>query len=299
MNILISGSTGFIGKHLLNSLLSNNKINIGILIRNFDKANELNVKKLVIININIADWKTKIKEFNPYIVIHLAAYLTSSDDEVSISKLIDGNITFGSHILDALKNTNIKYFINTGTSTEYRINSNETHPTYLYSATKSAFRNILKYYQTLIDFKIINIIPYSIYGGEDTQKKLIDFIFQSTQDNNPINMSPGEQVLDFIHIVDVVDFFNELINNINNIKENYTELQLGTSIGTTPKKLASIIESVLKTKANINWGGIPYRHSDTMYSVADISTTCSLFKWNPNITLEKGVDMYIKKMKKK
>lgn len=298
MNILISGSTGFIGKHLLNALLSNNKINVAILIRNFDKVNKLNDKKLIIININNADWKTKIKEFNPYIVIHLAAYLTSSDDEISISKLIDGNITFGSHILDALKNTNIKYFINTGTSTEYRINSSEPHPTYLYSATKSAFRNILKYYQTLIDFKIINIIPYTIYGGEDTQKKLIDFIFQSTQDTNPINMSPGDQVLDFIHIVDVVDFYNQLINNINNITENFTELQLGTSIGTTPKKLASIIETVLKTKANINWGGIPYRHSDTMYSVADISKTCSLLKWKPNINLENGVDMYIKQMKK-
>ena len=298
MNILISGSTGFIGKHLLNVLLSNNKNSIAILVRNIDKVIEINYKKLIIINITDSDWKKKIKEFNPDIVIHLAAYLTSSDDEASISKLIDGNITFGCHILDALKSTNIKYFINTGTSTEYRINSNEIEPSYLYAATKSAFRNILTYYQSIIKFKIINIIPYSIYGGFDTQKKLIDHIFQSTQNIKPINMSPGEQVLDLIHIVDVVEFYNELIKNIKKIKDNYTELQLGTSIGTTPKKLAATIESILKKKTNINWGGIPYRHRDTMYSVADISRTCSFLKWKPKITLEKGVEMYIKQMQK-
>lgn len=293
MNILISGSTGFIGKHLLKALLTNKANKIAILIRNHCNPNEINDEK-VIININDNNWKTRVKEFNPDIVIHLAGFLTSADDELAISKLIDGNITFGCHILDALKNTNTKFFINTGTSTEYRLNSNEIDPTYLYSATKSAFRNILKYYQSLIDFKIVNIIPYSIYGGFDTQKKLIDYIFQSTKDKNPIDMSPGEQVLDFIHINDVVEFYKELINNLNNLNEKYTELHLGTSIGTTPKELASIVEYVLKKKAKINWGGIPYRQIDTMYSVANISKTCNLFKWRPKITLEQGVEMYIK-----
>lgn len=110
-------------------------------------------------------------------------------------------------------------------------------------------------------------------------------------------MSPGEQVLDFIHINDVVAFYVELINNINNITESYTELALGTSIGTTPKQLATVIELLLNKKANINWGGVPYRDRDTMYSVADLKQTFRLLNWEPKIKVNEGIEMYINNKK--
>lgn len=299
MNILLTGATGFLGTHLLNELLLDNTYNVAILIRNLDKFLNSNIDQkssvnLTVININASEWKSKVKDFNPYVVIHFAAYLTSFDDENSISKLIEGNLVFGCNLLDALKGTNLKYFINTGTSTEYRTTTNQTDPAYLYSATKTAFRSILSYYQSLIRFKTVNVIPYTIYGGIDTQKKLIDYIYQSAFDKIAINMSPGEQVLDFIHIHDVVDFYKELISKISDVTESYTELELGTSIGTSPKQLAAIIELVLNKKTNINWGGVPYRDRDTMYSVADLKHTYRILNWKPQIKINVGVEMYIK-----
>lgn len=298
MRILLTGATGFLGKHLLNELLLNSTNCLAVLIRNPDKLQFLNFgKRLKVISINGFDWKSKVKDFKPEIVIHFAGFLTSFDDENSIAKLIEGNIFFGCNLLDALKNTDLKYFINTGTSTEYRTNTNQTDPAYLYAATKTAFRSILSYYQPLICFKTVNVIPYTIYGENDTQKKLIDYIYQSAFEKNPINMSPGEQVLDFIHINDVVAFYIKLINNINNITESYTELALGTSIGTTPKQLATVIELLLNKKANINWGGVPYRNRDTMYSVADLKQTFRLLNWEPKIKLNEGIEMYINNKK--
>ncbi len=167
----------------------------------------------------------------------------------------------------------------------------------MYSATKTAFRSIISYYQSLIGFKTINVIPYTIYGGDDTQKKIIDYILQSAFETSAINMTPGEQVLDFIHIDDAVEFYMELINKIKYITEKYTELPLGSSTGTTPKQLAAIIEVILNKKTNITWGGLPYRERDTMYSVADLKPTFQVLNWKPKIKLVEGIEMYIKQKK--
>lgn len=303
MNILITGVTGFLGKQLLNFLLNNSNYSIGIILRDYNKLNYLNINdkfshRLTVIMVNNIKWKQQVKLFNPNIVIHLAAYLSSSDDETVISNLISSNIEFGCNVLDALKDTKVQYFINTGTFAEYGSDAYKLEPAYLYAATKSAFRSFLNYYQSVVGFKIINVIPYTIYGGVDSQKKLIDFIYQSTLDSVPINMSPGEQVLDFIHINDVINFYKVLIENINNIHQTYTELALGTSVGTTPKQLAEIIEAVTQKKTNINWGGVPYRVKDTMYSVANLSTTINVLNWKPNITIQKGIELYINQKNK-
>jgi nucleoside-diphosphate-sugar epimerase len=292
MRVLITGVTGFVGRHLLEALKPSSH-KISVLYRDENKlANKLDAN-VMFININELDWKKYVQNVNPEIVIHLAAYLTSADDEVAIEKLIEANILFGTHLLDALKNTEVKYFINTGTFAEYFNNGEKEDPAYLYAATKTAFRSILKYYQSITNFKIVNIIPYTIYGGIDKQQKLIDHIFGSTKTTIPLDMSPGEQLLDFIHISDVVDFYMQLLNNLHHFENIYSEVHLGTGIATSPKKIALLVESITNRKASINWGGISYRKRDTMFSVANKKLPTEFFEWYPKILLEAGLKSYI------
>src|SRR5215204_1064429 len=107
MRLLVSGASGYIGSHLLEKIWENN-YQLGILVR----KDIMDVPAgIFIINISKSDWKTKVHSFNPDVVLHLASYLTSSDDEKQIDKLIEANISFGTHLLDAVKNSNIKTFI--------------------------------------------------------------------------------------------------------------------------------------------------------------------------------------------
>ena len=62
----------------------------------------------------------------------------------------------------------------------------EINNAYLYSATKTAFKQLLKYYSDLNHYKYINIIPYTIYGEKDSQKKLIDYVKDSLESQEPI-----------------------------------------------------------------------------------------------------------------
>lgn len=298
MRILITGATGYVGRNLTPKLINTDN-EICILIRNIEKVEELfgNCKgQFKIIDLSNIEYKRKIKYFNPDLVIHLASYLTSRDDNEAIDLLINSNIEFGTYLLDSLKETTIRHFINIGTSAEYYNNNEELKSAYLYSATKTAFRSIIKYYKDLIGFQWINIIPYSIYGGNNPQKKVLDYIVDSLDSKEKILMSPGNQRLDFIHIEDVVDFFDYLIKNIELIKDKDVEFHLGTGKGTSLRELACIIERIFGKKTNIKWSALDYRPMDIMKAIAPVFKTTKVLNWNYKISIEEGIEKLFKEI---
>lgn len=290
MKVLISGASGYIGSHLLKNI-DHKKYQLAVLVRN---TSQPILPGTLIINSNDTGWKTKVKTFNPDVVIHLAAHLTSGDDENQIDKLIESNIRFGTHLLDALKKTDISVFINTGTFAAYHLKNGKRTPAYLYAATKTAFHSIIEYYRSISRFKLIDIIPYTVYGGNHSAKKLIDYIYESLRSPEAIDMTPGEQVLDFIHIKDVTGFYVALLSGLDQINKDYTEIHLGSGTGTTPKMIASLMEKFSNTKCNINWGGLPYRENDTMFSVAPQNLSGAQIGWYPTLDLEQGIQMFFK-----
>jgi CDP-paratose synthetase len=108
-------------------------------------------------------------------------------------------------------------------------------------------------------------------------------------------MSPGEQVLDFIYIDDVVSFYKAVIDNIGKVEEDYTEIHLGTGTGTTPKQVARLVEKKTLRKTNISWGSLPYRKRDTMFSVAK-GNLPGFLNWKPSINIEQGINKYISQL---
>lgn len=289
--ILITGSTGFVGRNLVPKLVAEG-FEILEITRDISKSRNLFSSTTTKIQSNDTDFKEKIVKFNPNIVIHLASYLTSSDDWEDVKKLIDSNIVFLSKVLDSVSSSNLKLFINTGTFAEYYNGNDELLPAYFYAATKTASRSILDYYSNAYDFKQITIVPYTIYGGKDSQKKIIDIIHDSTLSIKPIDLTPGDQVLDFIHIDDVTDFYALVIKSINKLPEKVV-FKLGTGIGYNLKHIASFIEEIKNVKTNINWGGREYRKSDVMYAVSNISVIKSILEWEPKISLKEGIRSYI------
>lgn len=289
--ILITGSTGFVGRNLVPKLVAEG-FEILEITRDISKSTNLFSSTTTKIQSNDTYLKEKIVEFNPNIVIHLASYLTSSDDWEDVKKLIDSNIVFLSKVLDSVSSSNLKLFINTGTFAEYYNGDDELLPAYFYAATKTASRSILDYYSNVYDFKQITIVPYTIYGGKDSQKKIIDIIHDSTLSIKPIDLTPGDQVLDFIHINDVTDFYALVIKSINKLPEKVV-FKLGTGIGYNLKQIASFVEEIKNVKTNINWGGREYRKSDVMYAVSNISVIKSILEWEPKISLKEGIRSYI------
>jgi len=289
MKILITGATGFIGRNLIPKICGS-RYKLAALVRNADKTRNVfgGNLKLIPFRKNNLRYKEEIKAFGPEIVLHLASYLTSGFDTRTVRKILDSNIEFGTLVLDALTGTDVKYFINTGSFSEYAGGPKNLDSAYLYSATKTAFRSILGFYKKIIGFKVITVTPYTIYGPGDTRKKAMDYIIQSLKSPLPITMSPGKQVLDFIHIDDLVDFYQKLIGKIRLLKDN-SEYHLGTGTGASLKQVALLAEAIAGRPANIAWGVKPYRKGDIMHAVADITKAQRDLGWKPKITLKQGM----------
>ena len=235
----------------------------------------------------------RLVDFNPEVTIHLATLTTACNDTDIIRPMIAANIEFGVLLLDALTRCSaMKLFVNTGSFAEYRLGPGSFDSAYLYTASKTAFRSFVDYYSKMAGFRYITAVPYSVYGGKRTVKRIMDYIIESMYSEEPVDMTAGEQVLDFIHVDDVAGFYTYIVGHVAEfccLEKNGEEFHLGTGRGTSIREVAALVEDIFGRKCNINWGGRPYRDRDTMYAVAPIAKNLLLIGWKTTITLRGGI----------
>lgn len=293
-NIIVTGATGTIGSTLVDALLTLNH-NIIVIVRNLEKSTQLFSNRVTHVVFDGADFTHDLTHYNAEIVIHLASLSTSQDNKKNILDLIDSNITFVSLLLDALKNSPLKLFVNAGSFSEFHTNDRTIDPTYFYSATKTASRFIIDYFSKVNDFIFVNAILYSVYGKRGEHKKIFDIMMDAMGSQEPVPMSEGRQILDFIHIDDVIRFYLLLLENYNNLSDRYNEYHIGTGKGTSIRELAQICHKEHHVLPNIIWGAIQSRQRNTVFATADTREVFKDIDWKADISLETGIKQYLVK----
>lgn len=295
MKVALTGITGFVGQNLM-PMIVEQLPDVELMTLNIEadltKAQEMYPWKQChhILTTDL----DKLVMFNPDIVIHLATVTTERNSTEIIKPMLAANIEFGVLLLDALTRcSQLRLFVNTGSFAEYRFGPSNINDAYLYAATKSAFRHFCDYYSQLKGFHYLTVVPYTIYGGKPTVKRLMDYIIESLESVEPIDMTAGEQILDFTHVNDLTAFYVHILLNIDMFYNlnNGEEFHIGTGKGTSIRDLVTIVERIYGRKCNINFGGRPYRDRDTMHAVAPIAKNLSLVNWRALISLEEGVAM--------
>jgi nucleoside-diphosphate-sugar epimerase len=292
IRILITGGTGAVGERLVSILAQNNDAKVLLIVRSIENAqllfgNKPNLGFTTIKNHDV------IQNFDPNYVIHLASFVTSACDIQNGEKLVESNILFGIELFEVLRSCKkIKCFFNFGTFAEFKMGPEKVENAYLYSASKSAFKAFAEFYCNLGGYNLIHFIPYTIYGTKDSKKKIIDHIYDSFFSSSPIAMTPGYQILDFIHVDDICQIILNCINNSKINSYHQQNIHLGTGVGTSIRQVVNLMAQILDRKPNISWGALNYRDMDVMYAVANIS---KLIEMNsiPKIRFEDGLLEYI------
>lgn len=288
--ILITGATGFVGKTLIPVLSNTDLFDIAILVRSIKKAKELfgNVATLTIIPL-VDGWTDAVKDFNAETVLHMATCFSSKSDSDSLTEIINTNILFSTRLLYTLQDTACKNFINIGTFSEYQFGGGEFKANNLYSASKTALRPIIRFFQEYIGFKWINVIIYSPYGRINSSKKIVDYLVDAVGSKNPIAFSEGKQILDFIHVDDIADFFVTLLRKLPLLSADFYEFHLGTGQGHSLCEVANVISEVFGEEVNADWGKLPYRKNDIMHAIAPVAKNMEILGWSASISLEEGI----------
>ena len=146
INILISGTSGFLGGEFLkNSLQKNFKITDLLKKKKLNhlKKNYKNYNSLIIDKSD--NYLKKLNKIEINTFLNFATYYVGNHDAKDISRLIDSNILFPTKILDKIYNK-IQSLIFFGSIMEFS-NKNKFDPQNLYAATKKSFETILKFYK--------------------------------------------------------------------------------------------------------------------------------------------------------
>lgn len=291
--ILITGATGVIGEALVERLLSS-RYNVAVVVQNLEKSLQLFSDRVTHIHFDGNNFTDNLHAYHPDIVIHLASLSTSKEDKNSIISLINSNILFVSLLLNALQYSPVKLFINAGSFSEFHKNDTILDPTYFYSATKTASRFIINYFSEVNDFIFVNAVLYTVYGKQGEQKKIFDYMIDALSAQQAVAMGTGDQILDFIHIDDVIRFYLLLIESYRELPpQKYHEYHVGTGKGHTIHDLARVTYEVCHIHPNIAWNAIEPRKRDTLMATADTDLVFNDLGWKANIDLKTGIQKYL------
>lgn len=284
MRVLITGASGFIGSNLLTALSESNEV--GVIIRPRSKL-DCTTEKFVYDGSLDSILKT-FDSFKPDAVIHLASYYVYDHKQEEVDRLIESNLKIGIYLLEAMRQNRVKYLINTGTSFEH-FGEEESEVVNLYAATKQAFGNLCKYYCDAGHLKAVSIKLFDTYGEGDPRKKLLSLLKENLKTKDELLLSPGDQIIDIVHVRDVVRAFQIVLEQMENYSESYVEFGLSNNQRCTLKELVSLIEKIAGEKVNIKWGARPYRDREVMKPWSSFTAPPN---WEPNISLEDGIKRY-------
>ena len=192
--ILITGSLGFIGHHLLNALRGTNFQIFECNRSNGDLTLEISWE-----NIEKCDY-----------VIHLAGKSSIPDSWEDIHGFINNNINITVNVLNYCKQNNSKLIILStylyGNPFKLPIDElSETYTSNPYALSKRFSEELCKFYSDNFGVKITILRPFNVYGIGQSNKFLIPSLITQILNGSSIFIKDLEPKRDYVYIDDLID----------------------------------------------------------------------------------------------
>lgn len=248
--ILVTGGSGFIGKHLIKAL--------GERGANYD----IKTTDQEIMDILDYDMLEGIVEaLEPSAIIHLAAVSSLQDTQKNPELALRTNIIGTFNVLRAAAKHKVRVVLASSAATEDPKSS-------LYGASKRCMEIIA----SLFDNVVVAIL-YNVYGSGS--KSVVNKFVKAIKSEKEIVLN-GNTVRDYIYVDDVVKGLIALADAASPPQT----IMMGTSRGVTLKKLVSIIQGIVGRKAKVIYG-----NEVKEIQVSQAGEPCSYYK----TTLEQGI----------
>ena len=274
-SILITGATGFIGKHLVKK------------IPNYNMAVDQNGK-----NIDLRIRKEVLKIRRSDIVIHLAGKIPS-EKNYSKNIFFEHNFLGTLNILEYCIKKKVKKIIFVSSYVYGNPEKNpisEKHqikPHNTYTKSKVLSEELCKIYAEKYKIEIIILRPFNIFGNLQKDNSLISNIIKSIKNNSHITIINKNNKRDYLFIDDLIDAIIKLID----YKCKFEIFNIGSGKSYSFENVVQLFEKENKKKIKRKYK-ISKKNSIPKIQ-ADISKIKKEIKWNPKYTLVEGIEKII------
>lgn len=294
--ILILGGTGFIGYHLAKKSKLKGFI-ITCVSRNIPSKEKI-IPKIKYKKLNLESYKNlkKLKKNYDYI-INASGYINNN----SKLKYRAHNLKIVKNVFSYFKDSNLKAFVNIGSSAEYggvsspQIETLKCVPKTKYGLDKLKCTKFL--IRAFKRFKFPSIIfrVYQVYGPLQDTNRLIPIAAKACFLNKEFHCSDENQVRDYIYIDDLIEAIMKSLNNKQAIGQIFN---LGSGRKTSIKYIIYSVRKYFKKGTPI-FGKKKLRKDENKLILANITKAKKILKWKPKILFKEGLVKTLKFFEKK
>ena len=310
--ILVTGSDGFIGSHLVEELLKNgHAVKAFVMYNSFNSWGWLDTfPKDVLSEIEIFSGDVRdpngvreaIKDVNE--VFHLAALIAIPYSYHSPDSYVDTNIKGTLNVLQAARDFEVDRVLVTSTSEVYGtaqyVPIDEKHPYQgqsPYSATKIGADRLAESFYRSFDMPITIVRPFNTYGPRQSARAVIPtIIMQLLSGKDKIELGSLAPSRDFTYVKDTVKAFLEISKSEATIGE---EINIASQREITIGELAQELIKQINKDASISCSEERLRpeKSEVNRLLGSNKKIKQLTGWEPKYTFEDGLSETIKFIK--
>ena len=305
LKLLITGGLGFVGSHLVDSLVKKNH-KIMILTKTLSKKKNIkkSAKKIQIEKIDLTNFRRLgkiIEKFKPDVIIHLAGNASHSKSFENPLKDIDSNAKTTLFMLEKIRklNTQCKFilgstFIVIGKPKKLPVNENTPcNPTTIYGTNRLSSEYFCKIYHEVYGLHTNIFRITNSYGPREQiipKKNAVNFLIYKSFKKEEISIyNQGKLFRDFIYIDDVISGINIILK-----KGKSGELYwISSGKRTWFYEFGDILEKTTGCKVKYSETPVYTKKVDVGNFVVSNSKLRKL-GWSPKISVDVGVKKTLK-----
>jgi nucleoside-diphosphate-sugar epimerase len=234
----------------------------------------------------MAGMQTILDAARPDVVFHLASLFLTEHGPADVATLVGSNILLGTQLAEAMGSAGCTRLVNTGTSWQH-FGTAGYCPVNLYAASKQAFEDILAYYHQARGLSCTTLKLFDTYGPADPRPKLVRLLLGAAMSGEPLDLSPGGQTLDLVHVDDVCAAFALAAARLLAAPAPLQDYFFVSGSRLTVRDLVAEIEAAVGRPVQARWGRRPYRPREVMVPLDPGPGL--LPGWAPAIPLREGL----------
>lgn len=286
--VLLTGATGFIGRHVLPRLRQSGYEVHAVSSSRRERGDPLNHWHRVDL-FQAHEVQRLLSGVRPTHLVHLAwnvepgAFWTSPENLRWVAaslELVRAFAECGGHRA-VFAGTCAEYDWTSGLCTEQE---SPLVPATLYGACKHGLQQILTAYASEADLSVAWARIFFLYGPHEPPGRLVSSVIESLLRNEAARCTAGEQVRDILHVDDVAA---ALVATLDSPVEG--PINIGSGTGSKLKEVLQTIASSLGREDLLRLGARPMLPSDPPVLIASVDRLQKEVRWQPRHTLRSGL----------